>query len=110
LGLVGLTLFTIERRTREIGIRKVLGAGTISILRLISGNFTRLAVIASAIALPISWWLINRWLGNFAYRVSVSVWTFFATEFLIGLIAFVVVGALTLRALLADPVKNLRTE
>jgi putative ABC transport system permease protein len=110
LGLIGLTLFTIERRTREIGIRKVLGAGTISILRLMSGNFIRLALIASAIALPIGWWLINRWLDNFAYRVSVSVWTFFATEFLIGLIALAVVGALTFRALLADPVKNLRTE
>ena len=69
LGLIGLTLFTIERRTKEIGIRKVLGAGRISILRLISGDFIRLALIASAIALPISWWLINRWLNNFAYRV-----------------------------------------
>jgi putative ABC transport system permease protein len=110
LGLIGLTLFTIERRTREIGIRKVLGADTISILRLMSGNFIRLALIASVVALPVSWSLINRWLNNFAYRVSVSVWTFFATEFLIGLIALLVVGALTFRALLADPVKNLRTE
>jgi putative ABC transport system permease protein len=110
LGLIGLTLFTIERRTREIGIRKVLGAGTISIIRLMSGNFIRLALIASAVALPVSWWLINRWLNNFAYRVSVSVWTFFTTEFLIGLIALVVIGALTFKALLADPVKNLRTE
>jgi len=110
LGLIGLTLFTIERRTREIGIRKVLGAGTISILRLMSANFIRLALIASVVALPTGWWFINRWLDNFAYRVSVSIWTFFATEFLIGLIALVVVGALTFRALLADPVKNLRTE
>jgi putative ABC transport system permease protein len=110
LGLIGLTLFTIERRTREIGIRKVLGAGTISILHLMSANFIRLAFIASVVALPIGWWLINRWLDNFAYRVSVSVWTFFATEFLIGLIALVVVGVLTVRALLADPIKNLRTE
>ena len=110
LGLIGLTLFMIERRTREIGIRKVLGADTISILRLMSGNFIRLSLIASAVALPIGWWLINHWLNNFAYRVSVSVWTFFTTEFLIGLIALVVIGALTFRALLADPVKNLRTE
>jgi putative ABC transport system permease protein len=110
LGLIGLTLFTIERRTKEIGIRKVLGAGTINILRLMSGDFIKLVVIASAVALPIGWWLINHWLGQFAYRVSVSVWTFFATEFLIGLIALTVIGLLTLRALLADPVKNLRTE
>ncbi len=110
LGLIGLTLFTIERRTREIGIRKVLGADTISILRLMSRDFIRLALIASAVALPISWWLINRWLTNFAYRVTVSAWTFLATEFLIGLIALLVIGPLTLRALLADPVKNLRTE
>jgi putative ABC transport system permease protein len=110
LGLVGLTLFTIERRTKEIGIRKVLGAGTINILRLMSGDFIKLVIIASAVALPIGWWLINRWLGHFAYRVSVSVWTFFATEILIGFIALTVIGLLTLRALLADPVKNLRTE
>jgi putative ABC transport system permease protein len=110
LGLIGLTLFTIERRTKEIGIRKVLGAGKISILQLVSGDFIRLAAVASAIALPIAWWLANRWLENFAYRISVGAGTFLITEFLIVFIAFTVIGLLTLRALMADPVRNLRTE
>jgi putative ABC transport system permease protein len=110
LGLIGLTLFTIERRTKEIGIRKVLGAAPSDILGLVSGNFIRLAAIASAIALPLSWWLIHHWLDNFAYRVSIGIGTFLATEFAILLIAFSVIGLLTLRAIAADPVKNLRTE
>ncbi|HLZ86470.1 MAG TPA: ABC transporter permease, partial [Puia sp.] len=83
LGLIGLTLFTIERRTKEIGIRQVLGAGNGNILRLISRDFIRLALIASVIALPLSWWLIHRWLENFAYRVTVSAGIFLLTETLI---------------------------
>ena len=110
LGLVGLTLFTIERRTREIGIRRVLGATDRNILALVSGNFIRLAVIASAIALPISWWLINRWLDNYAYRVHISAWSFFETEALILAIALTVIGVLTVKAITANPVKSLRTE
>ena len=110
LGLIGLTLFTIERRTKEIGIRKVLGAGSIDILSLISGNFLRLAAIAALIALPVSWWLVNRWLENFAYRVSVNAGTFFVTEGVILLLAFTVIGLLTLRAIAAGPIKSLRTE
>ncbi|HEY6900095.1 MAG TPA: FtsX-like permease family protein, partial [Puia sp.] len=110
LGLIGLTIFTIERRMKEIGIRKVLGATRSDILGLVSGQFIRLAALASGIALPISWWLANRWLNNFAYRISISVGTFFLTELLILFIAFAVIGLLTLRALAANPVKNLRTE
>ncbi len=110
LGLLGLTMFTIERRIKEIGIRKILGAGRLSILSLVSADFIRLALIAAFVALPLSWWLIHRWLDNFAYRVSVGVGAFVVTEALILLIAFIVIGTLTLRTLAADPVKNLRTE
>jgi putative ABC transport system permease protein len=110
LGLIGLTLFTIERRTKEIGIRKVLGAGNMTILRLIATDFIRLAAIASLIALPVSWWLVNRWLNNFAYRVSPGIGTFFITEALILLIALFVIGGLTLKAAASNPVKSLRTE
>jgi putative ABC transport system permease protein len=110
LGLIGLTMFTIERKTKEIGIRRVLGATNRNILALVSGNFIRLAAIASAIALPLSWWLIDRWLDNYAYRVSITPWTFFLTEALILAIAFAVIGMLTLRTLSANPVKTLRTE
>ena len=108
LGLVGLTLFTIERRTKEIGIRRVLGATNQNILALISRNFIRLAAIASAIALPLSWWLINRWLDNYAYRVSITVWTFFETVCLILAVAFAVIAALTIKAIAANPVAHLR--
>ena len=110
LGLIGLTLFTIERRTKEIGIRKVLGAGKMSILKLISGDFIRLAAIASGIALPVAWWLVNRWLESFAYRTTVSAAIILCTEALIGAIALAVVSLLTLRVLIANPVRNLRTE
>jgi putative ABC transport system permease protein len=103
-------LFSIERRTQELGIRKVLGAGRGSILRLMSADFIRQAVVASCIALPVSWWLISHWLDHFAYRVAVRAGTFFITEGLILLIAFSVIGLLTLRAASADPVKTLRAE
>jgi putative ABC transport system permease protein len=110
LGLIGLTLFTIERRTREIGIRKVLGAGISSILGLVSKDFIRLGIIATFVAFPIGWWLMNRWLQDFAYRVRVGMGTFFMTAAVILLITLVVVGALTLRAATANPVKSLRTD
>jgi putative ABC transport system permease protein len=110
LGLIGLTLFTIERRTKEIGIRKVLGAGKLNILHLVSGQFIRLALLASLIALPLSTWLVHRWLNNFAYRITISPGAFLLTEALILSIAFLVIGGLTLRAMIASPVTNLRTE
>jgi len=110
LGLTGLTLFTIERRTKEIGIRKVLGATIPDILTLVSKDFVRLTFIASGIALPLSWWLVHRWLENFAYRISVSVWIFFITESVLLLIALSVIGLLALKAATVNPVKTLRTE
>jgi putative ABC transport system permease protein len=110
LGLIGLTLFTIERRTKEIGIRKVLGAGKLHILRLVSGQFIRLALLASLIALPLSGWLIHRWLDNFAYRVTLGAGAFLLTEAVILFIALAVIGGLTLRTLSASPVNSLRSE
>ena len=109
LGLTGLTLFNIERRAREIGIRKVLGATIPDILSLVSKDFIRLTFLASAIALPLSWWLVHRWLDNFAYRVSISAWIFFITESVLLLIALSVIGLLALRAAMVNPVKTLRT-
>ncbi|MES1159288.1 MAG: FtsX-like permease family protein, partial [Bacteroidota bacterium] len=110
LGLIGLTLFTIERRTKEIGVRKVLGASPGNILGLISKDFIRLTTLASLIALPLSWWLVHRWLDNFAYRTSINVSFFFMTESVLVLIAFSVISLLTLRAALVNPIKTLRTE
>ena len=110
LGLIGLTMFTIERRTKEIGIRRVLGAGRGDILTLVSANFLRLAVIAGAIALPLSWWLVRHWLDNFAYRVAVSPGAFVLTVALILLIAFTVIGILTLKAIATKPAETLKME
>ena len=110
LGLTGLTLFTIERRTREIGVRKVLGATVPDILALLSKDFMRLTFLASGIALPLSWWLVHRWLENFAYRVTVGVWIFFVTESILLLIALSVISLLALKAAMINPVKTLRTE
>lgn len=110
LGLTGLTLFNIERRTREIGVRKVLGATVPDILALVSKDFIRLTFIASGIALPLSWWLVHRWLENFAYRVSISIWIFFITESVLLIIALSVISLLALKAAMVNPVKSLRTE
>jgi putative ABC transport system permease protein len=110
LGLTGLTLFTIERRTREIGVRKVLGAGIADILTLVSKDFVKLTFVASGIALPLSWWLVHRWLDNFAYRVSVGWWIFLVTEAILLLIALSVISLLALKAATVNPVKTLRTE
>ena len=110
LGLVGLTLFTVERRTKEIGVRKVLGASLSDILRLVSKDFIRLTALASLIAFPLSWWLVHRWLDNFAYRISINPGIFFMTESIIVGIAFSVIGLVTLRTALVNPVKSLRTE
>jgi len=110
LGLTGLTLFTIERRTREIGVRKVLGATIPDILALVSKDFVKLTFVASGIALPLSWWLVHRWLENFAYRVSIGWWIFFLTEAILLLIALSVISLLALKAATVNPVKTLRTE
>ncbi|HEV9035967.1 MAG TPA: ABC transporter permease [Puia sp.] len=110
LGLIGLTIFTIERRMKEIAIRKVLGADNRTILGLVSGRFIRLAAIASAIAIPASWWFIHRWLEHYAYRVSIGVGTLLLTVSLILGIALTIIGGLTIRALAADPINALRRE
>ncbi|HEY4208100.1 MAG TPA: FtsX-like permease family protein [Puia sp.] len=110
LGLTGLTLFTIERRTREIGVRKVLGASVPDILALVSKDFVKLTFVASGIALPLSWWLVHRWLENFAYRVSVGWWIFFVTEAILLLIALSVISLLALKAARVNPAKTLRME
>ncbi|HMH23977.1 MAG TPA: FtsX-like permease family protein [Puia sp.] len=109
-GLIGLTLFNIEQRTREIGIRKVLGAGVQNILGLVSRDFIRLVALASLIALPLSWWVMNRWLENFAFRVPIGFWTFFITEAVTVSIAMSVICILSFRAAIASPVENLRSE
>lgn len=110
IGLAGLASFTIEKRTREIGIRKVLGASVQQLLALISKEFLKLVIIAFIIAVPIAWWLMNSWLQNYDFRVQISIWLFCSVGFLVLLLALTVVSANTLKAALKNPVTSLRTE
>jgi putative ABC transport system permease protein len=110
LGLFGLATYAAEQRIKEIGIRKVLGASIGSIVGMLSRDFARLVLIASVIAFPVAWWAMNNWLEDFAYRIQMKWWVFALAGFGALLIALVTVSFQTVRAALANPVKNLRTE
>lgn len=110
IGLAGLASFTIEKRFREIGIRKVLGSSISQVLMLISKEFLKLVFIAFLISVPIAWWGMNNWLQHYDYRIHISVWMFVAVGLGILLLTLIVVGLNTIRAALANPVKSLRTE
>ncbi|HEY2727475.1 MAG TPA: FtsX-like permease family protein, partial [Parafilimonas sp.] len=110
LGLFGLASFTTLQRTKEIGIRKVLGASVGTILNLLYSEFTYLLIIAFLIAMPIAWLMVSDWLQGYAFRINIS-WTFFAIPFVIIVgIAFITVGFQSIKAAIANPVKSLRTE
>jgi ABC-type antimicrobial peptide transport system permease subunit len=110
IGLAGLASFTIEKRIREIGIRKVLGASVESLLMLVSKEFLKLVLLAFVIAVPIAWWFMNNWLQNYDYRVTISFWIFGIVGGIIMMLTLVVVILNTLKAALNNPVKSLRTE
>jgi putative ABC transport system permease protein len=110
IGLAGLASFTIEKRIREIGVRKVLGATVQQLLLLISKEFLKLVLIAFVIAVPITWWFMNNWLDKYTYRIHISVWLFGTVGILIMLLTLLVVSLNTMRAAVANPVKSLRTE
>jgi putative ABC transport system permease protein len=110
IGLAGLASFTIEKRFREIGIRKVLGATIQQVLMLISKQFLKLTLIAFAIAVPLTWWLMSNWLDKYIYRITISIWLFAGVGALILLLTLLVVGLNTLRAAMSNPVKSLRSE
>ena len=110
LGLFGLSAFTINQRIKEIGIRKVLGASTGSIVTMLSKDFLQLVAIASLIAVPIAWYAMYRWLGDFAYRIAIEWWIFLAAAALAAAIALVTISIQAVRAALANPVKSLRSE
>jgi hypothetical protein len=110
LGLLGLATYTAQVRTREIGIRKVLGAGIGNITAMLSVHFLKLVLIAILIATPIAWYAMNKWLQDFAYRIHIQWWLFAITGFLAILIAFATIGYQAIKAAIANPVKSLRTE
>ncbi|HJP63850.1 MAG TPA: ABC transporter permease [Mucilaginibacter sp.] len=110
IGLAGLASFTIEKRIREIGIRKVLGATVQQLLALISKEFLKLVMIAFVIAVPVTWWLMNNWLNKYDYHINISIWLFGMVGVLVLLLTLVVVCLNTIGAAMANPVKSLRSE
>ena len=110
LGLLGLSAYNVIQRTKEIGIRKVLGASTQNLLLILSKDFLLLVGVAFVIAVPITWWAMNSWLREFAYRIQIGWTTFAIAGVIAGTIALATVGLQSLKATLANPVKSLRTE
>jgi len=110
LGLLGLASFTIEQRTKEIAIRKVLGASMAGIIRLLTREFIRWIIVANIIALPIAYFAMNAWLQNFVYRITMNWWTFIFAGILALVIALITVSFQSIRAALANPIKSLRYE
>jgi putative ABC transport system permease protein len=110
LGLYGLIAFTTVQRTKEIGIRKVLGASAATIVRLLTVDFLRLVLLANLIAWPLAWWVMHRWLQDFAYRTAISWWIFALAGLTAVVIALLTVSFKALKAALANPVKALRNE
>ncbi|MBS1608879.1 MAG: ABC transporter permease [Bacteroidetes bacterium] len=110
MGLFGLAAFTAQQRTKEIGIRKVLGASVTNIATLLSKDFVKLVFIAICIASPVAWWALNKWLSNFAYRTNIGWWIFAGAGTMAILIAVLTVSFQAVKAAVASPVKSLRTE
>lgn len=110
LGLFGLAAYTAERRTKEIGIRKVLGSSIIGLVGLLSKDFIKLVAISCLIAFPIAWWIMKDWLDDYAYKIDIS-WTVFVTSGILALIiALITVSFQAVKAAISNPVKSIRTE
>lgn len=110
LGLFGLAAYAAEQRTKEIGIRKVLGATVSNITAMLSKDFLKLVIVAAVIAFPVAWWCMHSWLQDFAYRTNISWWVFILAGIAAALIAILTVGFQTIKAALANPVKSLKAE
>ena len=109
-GLLGLSAYNVLQRTKEIGIRKVLGASVQNVLYILSKDFITLVLIAFVIAVPVTWFIMHNWLQDFAYRINIQMWVFAIAGVLAILIALLTIGIQALKAAVANPVKSLRTE
>ena len=110
LGLFGLMGFVVEKRAKEVGIRKVMGARIRHIVLLLSKDYVRLVLIASLIAIPIAWWGLNQWLDSFAYRIDNSIWTFIGAGLLVAVVSWLTVAFYSYQAAKTNPVNSLRSE
>ena len=110
LGLFGLASFTVEQRTKEIGIRKVLGASIGSIVFILSKEYVKWIVLANVIAWPVAFFAMNHCLNNFAYRTNIGIWTFILSALLALVIALLTVSYQSIKAALANPIESLRYE
>jgi putative ABC transport system permease protein len=110
LGLLGMIIYALEQRTKEIGIRKVSGASVWDILRLISQGYTKLILVAFVIGAPFSYWLMQKWLLDFAYRITPSLWIFVATGLSTLLVAMLITSYHSVKAALTNPVEVLKDE
>jgi putative ABC transport system permease protein len=110
LGLFGLTAYAVVQRTKEIGIRKILGASIPSIISLLAKDFLLLVIIAIVVASPLAWYAANQWLQDFTYRINIEWWMFAAAGIIALVIAFTTISFQAVKAALANPVKSLRTE
>ncbi|MDR3693715.1 ABC transporter permease [Mucilaginibacter sp.] len=110
LGLFGLSAYAAKQRVKEIGIRKVLGAGVDNIVATLSADFVKLVFASVVVSTPLAWWLMNEWLQDFAYRITINAWVFIAAGGTVILIAVLTVSIQTIKAAMANPVKSLRSE
>ena len=110
LGLFGIAALSIAQRTKEIGVRKVLGASVAGITGLLAKDFLKIVLVSFVLASPIAWWAMNTWLDDFAYRVDLQWWIFALAGVGAVVIAFLTVGFQSVRAALANPVRSLRSE
>jgi putative ABC transport system permease protein len=110
IGLLGLAAYTTQQRTREISVRKVLGASVSNIVGMLSKDFLKLVLIAALIAFPVAWWGMHKWLQNFAYKINIGWWVFAIAALAATMVALFTISFQAIRAAIANPVKSLRTE
>jgi putative ABC transport system permease protein len=110
LGLFGLAASVAEQRTKEIGIRKVLGASVTGIARLLTGDFLKLVMISIVIASPVAWYMMNNWLTEFSYRIAINAWVFIIAGMVAIVFALLTISSQAIKAAIANPVRSLRSE
>jgi ABC-type antimicrobial peptide transport system permease subunit len=110
MGLLAMVILIVTQRTKEIGIRKVLGASVSNIVTMVSNDFLKLVIVSAVIAFPVAWWAMNKWLQTFAYRITISAWVFVLAAVGSIVIAFITISFQSIKAALSNPVKSLRSE